>query len=70
MRPATGGGPPRYHEIMRAISDDISSGRVPVGTRLPTEQQENDSEEQQHHHHGPQGKPRRIGDALIHRPPL
>ena len=39
MRPATGGGPPRYHEIMRAISDDISSGRVAVGARLPTEQQ-------------------------------
>jgi GntR family transcriptional regulator len=39
MRPATGGGPPRYQEIMRAISDDISSGRVAVGGRLPTEQQ-------------------------------
>jgi GntR family transcriptional regulator len=39
MRPATGGGPPLYQEIMRAISDDISSGRVAVGTRLPTEQQ-------------------------------
>jgi GntR family transcriptional regulator len=39
MRPATGGGPPRYQEIMRAISDDISSGRVEVGARLPTEQQ-------------------------------
>jgi GntR family transcriptional regulator len=39
MRPATGGGPPRYQEIMRAISDEISSGRVAVGTRLPTEQQ-------------------------------
>ena len=39
MRPATGGGPPRYQEIMRAISDDISSGRVAVGARLPTEQQ-------------------------------
>jgi len=39
MRPATGGGPPLYHEIMRAISDDISSGRVAVGARLPTEQQ-------------------------------
>lgn len=39
MRPATGGGPPRYQEIMRAISDDISSGRVAVGMRLPTEQQ-------------------------------
>jgi GntR family transcriptional regulator len=37
MRPATGGGPPRYQEIMRAISDDISSGRVAVGARLPTE---------------------------------
>jgi GntR family transcriptional regulator len=34
-----GGGPPRYQEIMRVISDDISSGRVAVGTRLPTEQQ-------------------------------
>jgi GntR family transcriptional regulator len=39
MRPATGGGPARYQEIMRAISDDISSGRVAVGARLPTEQQ-------------------------------
>jgi GntR family transcriptional regulator len=39
MRPATGGGPARYQEIMRAISDDISSGRVAVGTRLPTEQE-------------------------------
>jgi GntR family transcriptional regulator len=39
MRPATGGGPPRYQEIMRAISDDISSGRVAVGARLPTEQE-------------------------------
>jgi GntR family transcriptional regulator len=39
MRPATGGGPPRYHEIMRVISDDISSGRVAVGARLPTEQE-------------------------------
>jgi DNA-binding GntR family transcriptional regulator len=39
MRPATGGGPPRYHQIMRAISDDISSGRAAVGTRLPTEQE-------------------------------
>lgn len=37
MRPATGGGPPRYHEIMRDISADISSGRVAVGARLPTE---------------------------------
>jgi GntR family transcriptional regulator len=37
MRPATGGGPPRYQEVMRAISDDISSGRVAVGARLPTE---------------------------------
>lgn len=39
MRPATGGGPARYQEIMRAISDDISSGRVAVGARLPTEQE-------------------------------
>lgn len=39
MRPATGGGPPRYQEIMRAISDEISSGRVAVGERLPTEQE-------------------------------
>jgi GntR family transcriptional regulator len=39
MRPATGGGPARYQEIMRAISDEISSGRVAVGARLPTEQQ-------------------------------
>ena len=39
MRPVTGGGPPRYQEIMAAISDDISSGRVAVGTRLPTEQE-------------------------------
>ena len=37
MRPATRAGPPRYQEVMRAISDDISSGRVPVGSRLPTE---------------------------------
>ncbi len=37
MRPATGGGSPRYQEIMRAISRDISSGRVAVGARLPTE---------------------------------
>jgi GntR family transcriptional regulator len=37
MRPATGGGPPRYQEIMRAISDDISSGRLALGARLPTE---------------------------------
>jgi GntR family transcriptional regulator len=39
MRPARGGEPPRYREIMRAISDEISSGRVAVGARLPTEQQ-------------------------------
>jgi GntR family transcriptional regulator len=39
MRPATGGGAARYQEIMRAISDDISSGRVAVGARLPTEQE-------------------------------
>jgi GntR family transcriptional regulator len=39
MRPPTGGGPPRYAEIMAAICDDISSGRVAVGTRLPTEQE-------------------------------
>jgi GntR family transcriptional regulator len=39
MRPATGGGPPRYQQVMRAISDDISSGRVAVGERLPTEQE-------------------------------
>ena len=37
MRPATGGGPPRYQQIMRAISDDISSGRLALGARLPTE---------------------------------
>jgi DNA-binding GntR family transcriptional regulator len=37
MRPVTNGGPPRYQEIMRAISDDISSGRVAIGARLPTE---------------------------------
>jgi GntR family transcriptional regulator len=37
MRPATGGGPPRYQEIMRAISDDIAAGRVALGERLPTE---------------------------------
>ena len=30
MRPPTGGGPPRYQEIMAAICDDISSGRVAV----------------------------------------
>ena len=34
---------------------------------LPPEQQEYHAEEQQHHHHGPQGKPRGVGDALIHR---
>jgi GntR family transcriptional regulator len=39
MRPATGGGPSRYQEIMRAISDDISSGRVAIGERLPTEKE-------------------------------
>jgi GntR family transcriptional regulator len=39
MRPKTGGGPSRYQEIMRAISDDISSGRIPVGDRLPTEEE-------------------------------
>jgi DNA-binding GntR family transcriptional regulator len=39
MRPATGGGPPRYQEIMKAISDDIAAGRVAVGARLPTEQE-------------------------------
>ena len=39
MRPVTGGGPPRYQEIMRAISNDISSGRIPVGSRLPVEQE-------------------------------
>jgi GntR family transcriptional regulator len=39
VRPATGGGPPRYVEVMRAISDDIVSGRVRVGERLPTEQE-------------------------------
>lgn len=39
MRPVTGGGPPRYQEIMAAISEDISSGRVAVGARLPTEQE-------------------------------
>jgi GntR family transcriptional regulator len=39
MRPSTGGGPPRYQEIMQAISQDISSGRVAVGERLPTEQE-------------------------------
>lgn len=37
MRPKTGGGPSRYQEIMRTISEDISSGRVGVGDRLPTE---------------------------------
>jgi GntR family transcriptional regulator len=36
-RPATGSGPPRYQEVMQAISRDISSGRVGVGERLPTE---------------------------------
>ena len=30
MRPPTGGGPPRYQEIMAAICDDISSGRFAV----------------------------------------
>jgi GntR family transcriptional regulator len=39
MRPATAGGPPRYQEIMAAISQDITSGRVAVGARLPTEQE-------------------------------
>jgi DNA-binding GntR family transcriptional regulator len=39
MRPPTGGGPPRYQEIMAAICGDISSGRVAVGARLPTEQE-------------------------------
>lgn len=39
MRPVTGGGPPRYQEIMQAISSDISSGRVAVGARLPTEKE-------------------------------
>jgi GntR family transcriptional regulator len=39
MRPRTGGGPSRYQEIMRAISDDIASGRVAVGDRLPTEEE-------------------------------
>jgi len=39
MRPKTGGGPSRYQEIMRAISDDIASGRVRVGDRLPTEEE-------------------------------
>jgi GntR family transcriptional regulator len=39
MRPPTGGGPPRYQEIMAAICGDISSGRIAVGTRLPTEQE-------------------------------
>ena len=38
MRPATGNGPPRYQEIMQAISADISSGRVALGERLPVEQ--------------------------------
>src|SRR5260370_35432920 len=37
MRPATGGGPPRDQEVMRAIADDSSSGRVAVAARLPTE---------------------------------
>lgn len=37
MRTAPGGAPPRYQEIRRAISDDIASGRVAVGARLPTE---------------------------------
>jgi GntR family transcriptional regulator len=39
MRPVTGGGPPRYREIIRAISEDIASGRVRVGDRLPTEKE-------------------------------
>jgi len=39
MRPATGSGPPRYQQIMQAISDEISSGRIAVGERLPTEQE-------------------------------
>src|SRR5216683_6401941 len=39
MRPVTCGGPPRYQEIMAAICGDISSGRVAVGARLPTEQE-------------------------------
>src|SRR5437879_4819755 len=39
MRPKTGGGPSRYQEITRAISDDIASGQVKVGARLPTEEE-------------------------------
>lgn len=39
MRPRTGGGPARYQEVMRVISEDIASGRVAVGTRLPTEKE-------------------------------
>lgn len=39
MRPRTGSGPSRYQEIMKRISDDISSGRVAVGERLPTEEE-------------------------------
>jgi GntR family transcriptional regulator len=39
MRPVTGGGPPRYREIIRAISGDIASGRIRVGDRLPTEKE-------------------------------
>jgi GntR family transcriptional regulator len=37
MRPATGSGPARYQEIMQSIADEISSGRVALGERLPTE---------------------------------
>jgi GntR family transcriptional regulator len=37
MRPATGSGPTRYQEIMQSSVDDISSGRVALGERFPTE---------------------------------
>jgi DNA-binding GntR family transcriptional regulator len=39
IRPKTGSGPSRYEQIMRTISEDIASGRVGVGERLPTEQE-------------------------------
>jgi GntR family transcriptional regulator len=37
MRPVTAGGPARYQQIMQSIAEDISSGRVALGERLPTE---------------------------------
>lgn len=39
MRPARAGAPPRYVEIIQEISGDIVSGKIAVGTRLPTEKE-------------------------------